>query len=274
MAIAAVDIALWDLKARLLGAAAVDAARRGARRRAGLRQRRVHLLHDERLARAARRLGRRRDPAREDEGRPRAGRDPARLAAREAIGDERELFVDANGAYARKQALALAERFAATRDVSLVRGAGLLRRPRGPAPASATARRPGWRSRPASTATTPATSGGCSTPARSTCLQADVTRCGGITGLPAVAALRTRTRSTVSAHCAPAISHPCVLRASRPARTSSTSTTTSGSSACSSTACSSRRRRAAARPSRPGNGLELKHRDAARFSAQVAEVTR
>jgi hypothetical protein len=26
--------------------------------------------------------------------------------------------------------------------------------------------------------------------------------------------------------------------------------------------------------SRPGNGLELKHRDAARFSVQVAEVTR
>ena len=33
-------------------------------------------------------------------------------AAREAIGDDAELFVDANGAYARKQALALAERFA------------------------------------------------------------------------------------------------------------------------------------------------------------------
>ena len=31
-------------------------------------------------------------------------------AAREAIGPDAELFVDANGAYSRKQALALAER--------------------------------------------------------------------------------------------------------------------------------------------------------------------
>ena len=39
--------------------------------------------------------------------------DPQRVrAAREAIGPAAELFVDANGAYARKQALALAERFA------------------------------------------------------------------------------------------------------------------------------------------------------------------
>src|SRR5204863_4203218 len=46
------------------------------------------------------------------------GRDPARdvervRVAREAIGAGVELFVDANGAYTRKQALALAERFAA-----------------------------------------------------------------------------------------------------------------------------------------------------------------
>ena len=33
-------------------------------------------------------------------------------AAREAIGPEVELFVDANGAYSRKQALAMAEAFA------------------------------------------------------------------------------------------------------------------------------------------------------------------
>ena len=40
------------------------------------------------------------------------GEDPARvLLAREAIGPRAELFVDANGAYSRKQALALAERF-------------------------------------------------------------------------------------------------------------------------------------------------------------------
>jgi L-alanine-DL-glutamate epimerase-like enolase superfamily enzyme len=41
------------------------------------------------------------------------GRDGERVAlAREAIGPGCELFVDANGAYERKQALAMAERFA------------------------------------------------------------------------------------------------------------------------------------------------------------------
>ena len=39
--------------------------------------------------------------------------DPARVrAARDAIGPDAELYVDANGAYARKQALELAARFA------------------------------------------------------------------------------------------------------------------------------------------------------------------
>ena len=61
-------------------------------------------------------------------------RDPARLdAAREAIGDDVELFVDANGAFARKEALAWAERYARRVERDLVRGAGLVRRPRGPA---------------------------------------------------------------------------------------------------------------------------------------------
>ena len=58
MAIAAVDTALWDLKARLLGlplATLLDAVRDGG---ADLRQRRVHLLFGRALACAAGRLGR------------------------------------------------------------------------------------------------------------------------------------------------------------------------------------------------------------------------
>ena len=46
-------------------------------------------------------------------------RDPGRVrAARQAIGDRCELFVDANGAYSRKQALAIAERVAEESRVS------------------------------------------------------------------------------------------------------------------------------------------------------------
>ena len=80
-----------------------------ARRGAGLRQRRLHLLLARRGSRSSSAAGSR-------EGIPRVkmkvGREPgarpgARRAAREAIGDDAELFVDANGAYAPKQALAL-----------------------------------------------------------------------------------------------------------------------------------------------------------------------
>ena len=42
-----------------------------------------------------------------------SGADPSRVeAARQAIGPHAELFVDANGAYARKEALARAQAFA------------------------------------------------------------------------------------------------------------------------------------------------------------------
>jgi L-alanine-DL-glutamate epimerase-like enolase superfamily enzyme len=45
--------------------------------------------------------------------------DPARVkAVREAIGPDAQLFVDANGAYDRKQALTLAERFSADAQIS------------------------------------------------------------------------------------------------------------------------------------------------------------
>ena len=47
-------------------------------------------------------------------------------AAREAIGDEAQLFVDANGAYSRKQALALAYAFSEAR-CQLVRRTGFIR---------------------------------------------------------------------------------------------------------------------------------------------------
>ena len=56
------------------------------------------------------------------------------------------------------------------------------------------------------------TSSGCSRPARSTCLQADVTRCGGITGLLRVGALCART-SRCRSRCTAARRSTCIRAA-------------------------------------------------------------
>ena len=120
MAIAAVDVALWDLKARILGLPLVLAA--WARARPGRRS----------TARAGSPLIRSRGcPSSSRDGwsagiprvKMKVGsspdEDPGRVrAAREAIGPDAQLFVDANGAYSRKQALELAERFRADAAVS------------------------------------------------------------------------------------------------------------------------------------------------------------
>jgi len=131
-------------------------------------------------------------------------RDPARLdAAREAVGQDVELFVDANGAFSRKQALAWAERYALEwgvtwfeEPVSSADAEGLrLIRDHAPAPLEIAAGEYAY------------------VPAdfrhlvgAVDCLQADVTRCGGITGLLGVAGLCDAFQLDLSAHCAPAIS--------------------------------------------------------------------
>ncbi len=113
MAIAAVDVALWDLKARLLDVPLVTLLG-SARERVpvygsgGFTSYDLETLEcqlagwvNQGIPRVKMKVGR--HPA----------DDPARVkAARIAIGPQAELFVDANGAYDRKQALALAERFA------------------------------------------------------------------------------------------------------------------------------------------------------------------
>jgi L-alanine-DL-glutamate epimerase-like enolase superfamily enzyme len=112
-AISVVDTALWDLKARLLDLPLV--ALLGAVRDevpvygsggftsytdAELRDQLAGWV-EEGITRVKMKVGR--EP----------GRDVERVrAAREAIGDGAELFVDANGAYSRKQALGFAEAFA------------------------------------------------------------------------------------------------------------------------------------------------------------------
>ncbi len=271
-AVSAVDQALWDLKARLLdvplvvllGAAHDEVPIYGSGGFCSYTDERLREQLGGWVAagipRVKMKLGR--EPE----------RDPARLdAAREAIGDDVELYVDANGAFAPKEALAWAERYASSWHVTWfeepVSSADLpglrLVREEGPAgleiAAGEYAYVPGDFRNIVECVD---------------CLQADVTRCGGITGLLSAAGLANAHSVDVSAHCAPAISAHAF--------------------------CAVERLRhleyfhdhvrvermlfdgvlepegGALRPdrSRHGNGLELRHGDAARFGVQLAEVAR
>jgi L-alanine-DL-glutamate epimerase-like enolase superfamily enzyme len=112
MAISAVDFALWDLKARILGLPVVKLL---GEVRPGVPvygsggftsysnqqlQRQLSGWVEQGISRVKMKVGR---DAEADIGRVKA--------AREAIGPKPQLFVDANGAYSRKQALAQAEKF-------------------------------------------------------------------------------------------------------------------------------------------------------------------
>ena len=209
MAIAAVDTALWDLKARLLGlslATALDAIRPAVPvyGSGGFTS-----YTDARLAeqlggwaamgipRVKMKVGR--EP----------GRDPERVrVARDAIGAGTELYVDANGALSRKGALRFAEQ-AARHDVAWFEEPvssddldGLrLMRDRAPGGMDIAAGEYGY--------TLPYFEAMLAAGAVD-CLQADVTRCQGITGFLRVAALCQARSLELSAHCAPAIHlHPC-----------------------------------------------------------------
>jgi L-alanine-DL-glutamate epimerase-like enolase superfamily enzyme len=203
-AISAVDQALWDLKARRLGVSLADLlgpAHEGVPIYGSggfcsySNERLQEQLGDwaaSGIPRVKMKVGR--EP----------GRDPARLdAAREAIGGDVELYVDANGAFSRKQALAWAERYAHEWGVSWFEepvssadfeGLRLLR-DRGPA---------GLEIAAGEYAYVPADFRNLA--CLVDCLQADVTRCGGITGLLSASGLANAHSIDVSAHCAPAIS--------------------------------------------------------------------
>jgi L-alanine-DL-glutamate epimerase-like enolase superfamily enzyme len=132
------------------------------------------------------------------------------LAAREAIGDA-ELFVDANGAYSRKQALEFAEAFSTLgvkwfeEPVSSDDLDGLrLVRDRAPSGMDITAGEYGY---DAFYFRRMVDRGAVDV------LQADATRCAGITGFIQAAALCLAAPIPLSAHCAPSIhAHPsCAL---------------------------------------------------------------
>jgi L-alanine-DL-glutamate epimerase-like enolase superfamily enzyme len=213
MAIAAVDVALWDLKARLLDlplASLLGAARRAVPvyGSGGFtsydRDRLEQQLGDwaaDGIPRVKMKVGRLPE------------QDVRRVAAaRCAIGPDVELFVDANGAWDRKQALHFAECFAREgvtwleEPVSSDDLAGLrLVRDRAPAGMEVTAGEYGYdlpyfrRMLEAGAVDV---------------LQVDLTRCAGITGLLDVVALGRAWCIPLSSHCAPALHlHPaCCAR--------------------------------------------------------------
>jgi L-alanine-DL-glutamate epimerase-like enolase superfamily enzyme len=209
MAIAAVDAALWDLKARLLdlplvvllGGARTSVPIYGS---GGFTSYSLGELCDQLGGWAATGISR---------VKMKIGSQPNNdfdrvQAAREAIGPDVELFVDANGAYSRKQALVQAERFA-TLGVSWfeepvssddLEGLRLLR-DRAPAGMDITAGEYGYdlvyfrRMLMAGAVDV---------------LQADATRCAGITGFLRIAAFAEAFGLQLSSHCAPALHlHPC-----------------------------------------------------------------
>ena len=207
MAVSAVDVALWDLKARLLGLCLADALPRfhesvpvyGS---GGFTSSSQERLREE--ARAWMRLGLRRVKIKV--GREPA-RDPKRLATcRREIGPDVELMVDANGAFEPKQALEQARRYAELgvsyleEPVSSADRAGLrFVREHGPPGMAIAAGEYEWD-----------LPGVAEVAACVDVVQADVTRVGGITNLLRVDGVCRATQRRFSAHCAPAISaHAC-----------------------------------------------------------------
>ncbi|MGI5861747.1 MAG: enolase C-terminal domain-like protein [Myxococcales bacterium] len=205
MGISAVDIALWDLKARLLDVS-VATLLGPVRQRVpvygsgGFTSYSVPELEGQLAGWVAQGISR---------VKMKVGRtpeeDPDRVAAaRTAIGPGAELFVDANGAYSRKEALAMASLFADAgvswfeEPVSSDDLEGLrLVRDRSPAGMDIAAGEYGFNS---SYFRKMLQAGAVDV------LQADVTRCGGLTGFAKVAALCDAFGLPLSTHCAPALS--------------------------------------------------------------------
>ncbi len=209
-AISAVDVALWDLKARLLGVALCGLLGRVRERVRVYGSGGFTSYSDEQMRRQLTGWVERGITAVKMKVGSEPDRDPERVRdARSAIGGDVGLFVDANGAYSRKQALRLADSFAQESGVSWfeepvssddLEGLRLLR-DRGPAGMDIAAGEYGYdlyyfrRMLDAGAVDV---------------LQADVTRCGGITQLLRVGALCAARGLRLSAHTSPAIhAHVC-----------------------------------------------------------------
>jgi L-alanine-DL-glutamate epimerase-like enolase superfamily enzyme len=210
MAISAVDCALWDLKARLLGVPVASLL--GAVREAvpiygsgGFTSYSLGRLGEQLGGWAQAGISRVKMKVGRDEA-----ADPERLrTARAAVGDDVQLMVDANGAYEPKQALRWAERLAGAYGVTYFEepvssedldGLRLVRE-RAPAPMAIAAGEYNWQ---------PSDARRLLEAQAVDILQADVTRCGGITAMQRIGALCGAHGRLFSAHCAPALSaHAC-----------------------------------------------------------------
>jgi L-alanine-DL-glutamate epimerase-like enolase superfamily enzyme len=209
MAISAVDVALWDLKAKLLGVCLADLLARyrdsvpiyGS---GGFCNYSSEHLREQVQGWAA--DGFRSVKIKVGRDKP---SDPARLeVAREAAGPDVEVMVDGNGAYEPQDAVRWAQRFSdqgvtyfeepvSSQDL---RGLSAVRE-RAPAGMAIAAGEYGW-NLPYFQQMLDANAVHI--------LQADVTRCGGITNLLRVDGLCKARNLPFSAHCAPAISaHAC-----------------------------------------------------------------
>jgi L-alanine-DL-glutamate epimerase-like enolase superfamily enzyme len=204
MAISAVDSALWDLKARLLQVPLATLL--------GPVRESVPVYGSGGFTSYSNEQLQRQLQGWVEQGIPRVkmkiGRDPAAdiervRVVRRAIGPHAELFVDANGAYSRKQALAQAEKFAESgvswfeEPVFSDDRAGLrLVRDRAPRLMEIAAGEYGYE---AGYFERMLAAGAVDV------LQADATRCGGITGFLRVAALCEAHHMPLSAHTAPSL---------------------------------------------------------------------
>jgi L-alanine-DL-glutamate epimerase-like enolase superfamily enzyme len=210
-AISAADIALWDLKARLLGWPVTELAGR-ARRAVPIygsggftsydenqtRDQLAGWVDKDRIPRVKIKIG-------ESWG-SNEDRDLTRVAlARSVIGADTELYVDANGGYTVGQAIRMAfrmEEFGVTwfeEPVSSQDLAGLAT-VRGQVMADVAAGEYSW---------TLADSARLLAAGAVDCLQLDVTRCGGITEFLRGAALAAAHNMQVSGHCAPNLHAHC-----------------------------------------------------------------
>jgi L-alanine-DL-glutamate epimerase-like enolase superfamily enzyme len=206
LAVPAVDVALWDLKAKILGLPlfqilpafhqSVPVYGSGGFCNYSIDRLRSQVSHWVQQGIPRIKVKTSRVP---DE-------DPSRLAAcRDEVGDQPVLMADANGALTRKEALYWARRFREEWNVAWLeepvssddrQGLRLLR-DQGPPGVDIAAGEYGFVLRDF----VDLLQAGAVD-----CLQADVTRCGGVTGLLQVAGLCSAHSLDLSAHCAPSIS--------------------------------------------------------------------